>query len=982
MVASKTLMLRFSKPFRPYRFLPWQAFLLVLVMIMVANRVVADVVISELMVRPVGTPEPVDEEFVELFNTGTTLVDVSGWQLNRGVRFTIPAGTSISAGGILVLAANRDALIARSPNAISIIEGGWSGKLSNSGERVRLSDATGTTIDQVEYADEGDWAQRRPGPVLSGTRGWVWQAPHDDDGFSLELIDALSRNDRGQNWSSSSEPGGTPGTMNSIASDNIAPLISKVQHRPAVPAPADSVTVLARIEDRGTEDPEVTLHYRIAELSASSGNSLQRQFEQATMVDDGKHNDNASGDGLYAAILPPQSDGTIVEFFVEASDGNLSRTWPAPSDENGNHDANALYRVQLAEDRGSPHDAILLVMTPDDDRTFTNIRRSSNALMNTSVVWVTENGTPEIRYQCGVRVRGNSSRGSNPHPIRLTVPEDEPIDNRTEFNINSKSSYLQVLGMHLFSQAGLPAPDARPMQLFYNGRNRANRSSPMFGHYAMLEPLGDEFIGREIPDSAGNLYKKRSASPSRDRKRWGVHFETSVVYNNANWYRTDRWEKQTNVSEDDWSDLQQFVEVMHAAPDETFLSEADAVINRQQWLRWFAMMTIFNNRETNLSNGIDDDYSIYRGIDDPRFVLLPHDFDSIFNFGADADETIFPMIERVGGVSGADEIPQLIRYMRSPEIEREYFAQLDELLHTILSTERFNSTVDQLLGSWVTSGTVRSIKNSLEARREFVAEAIAAKPVEVDWSGQETGEFASTDAAATNLSGAFDSTVHARITVAGIDADLNLVRDQWSIDSASLFPGVNRIPIVAFAHDGTEADATFIDIWRTGVEATPLPELIGSDLTLTPETGPHLASGVVTVAANITLTIAPGTSLFFEPEAQLRVEGFLKAEGTKNRRIRFTSVPGAEQVEDIRPELPLSQPHWAGIRFERSISPENIIRFADIEYAQDSQGAIHLERSEAVIDQCTFRGSRLRYIHSVSSSATISNCRFPDMFLP
>ncbi|MGK0186236.1 MAG: hypothetical protein ACI9R3_002019, partial [Verrucomicrobiales bacterium] len=42
----------------------------------------------------------------------------------------------------------------------------------------------------------------------------------------------------------------------------------------------------------------------------------------------------------------------------------------------------------------------------------------------------------------------------------------------------------------------------------------------------------------------------------------------------------------------------------------------------------------------------------------------------------------------------------------------------------------------------------------------------------------------------------------------------------------------------------------------------------------------------------------------------------------------------------------------------------------------------HLERSEAVIDQCTFRGSRLRYIHSVSSSATISNCRFPDMFLP
>lgn len=942
----------------------------------------AEIVISELMVHPAGNPEPRGEEFVELHNSGTTAVDVSGWQLDRGVSFTIPAGTTIAANGYLVLASNREALLARSPTAVNVIEGEWSGKLSNSGERVRLSDSSGDTIDQVEYADEGDWAQRRQGPVLSGTRGWIWNAPHDGDGFSLELIDPLSRNDRGQNWGSSTEPGGTPGTANSIASENIAPFILKASHSPAVPSPTDSVTIRVRIEDRLTADPDVTVRYRVAELTSNEATSLPRRFQSAPMYDDGRHNDYSGGDGTFAAILPPQPDGAVIEFYIDASDGELSRTWPAPSSDDGEQRANALYRVQSEGENGSLHDAILLVMTPNDDRTFSNISRSSNALMNTSIVWQQENGATEIRYQCGVRVRGNSSRRSNPHPIRLTVPEDQPMDSRTEFNINSNHSYLQVLGMHLFSQAGLPAPTAQPVQLFYNGDNRARRTSPMFGHYALLEPLGDEFLDREIPDSAGNLYKKRSANPSRDRKRWGVHFESTVVYDRENWYRTDRWEKQTNVTEDDWSDLQRFVEVMHAEPDETFLAEADTVINRQQWLRWFALMTLLNNRETNLSNGIDDDYSMYRGIEDPRFVLLPHDFDSILNQGAGASESIFPMIERVSGVSGADEIPQLIRYMRSPEIEREYFAQLADLLDSVLATERFRSTTQQLLGNWVSEGTILSIRNALEARRTFVQDSIFPKTVTVDWNGTEEGEYSTIDARTTALSGDLDSTVHSRITVGGVDAELDLANDRWSIESVSLFPGINRIPVVGFGFDGAETDSTFIDIWRTDVSPTTLTPLIDSDRTLTAAAGPYLVSGVATVEPGVTLTIAPGASLFFEPEARLQIRGILKAEGTENRRIRFTSTPGADPVPDIRPELPMTQPHWAGIWFNLTLSSENVIRFADIEYAQHSEGSIYLDRSEAVVDACTFRGSRLRYIYSVASSATVSGCTFPDMFLP
>src|SRR5258705_437905 len=38
--------------------------------------------------------------------------------------------------------------------------GGWTGRLSNSGEEVRVVDQNGGTVDSVTYADSGDWAAR------------------------------------------------------------------------------------------------------------------------------------------------------------------------------------------------------------------------------------------------------------------------------------------------------------------------------------------------------------------------------------------------------------------------------------------------------------------------------------------------------------------------------------------------------------------------------------------------------------------------------------------------------------------------------------------------------------------------------------------------------------------------------------------------------------------------------------------------------
>ena len=62
----------------------------------------------------------------------------------------------------------------------------WTGRLSNSGERITLSNAFGETIDSLRYADGADWADLRPGDRGVSTSGWVWDAPHDGDGWDKQ----------------------------------------------------------------------------------------------------------------------------------------------------------------------------------------------------------------------------------------------------------------------------------------------------------------------------------------------------------------------------------------------------------------------------------------------------------------------------------------------------------------------------------------------------------------------------------------------------------------------------------------------------------------------------------------------------------------------------------------------------------------------------------------------------------------------------
>jgi hypothetical protein len=192
-------------------------------------------VISEFHFHPQHaalSPEPVTQEWVEIHNPDAVLVDVGGWQFTSGVDFTIPAGTSIPAGGHLVVAANVPSFMAAYPGFSGAMTGGWTGQLSNSGEKLTLKDAAGVEVDTVDYADEGDWAIRSRGALVSawlGHQGWDWFTNADALGRTKELVRPALKKNTGQNWADSTVSGGTPGAVNSVNTANVAPVILAAQ---------------------------------------------------------------------------------------------------------------------------------------------------------------------------------------------------------------------------------------------------------------------------------------------------------------------------------------------------------------------------------------------------------------------------------------------------------------------------------------------------------------------------------------------------------------------------------------------------------------------------------------------------------------------------------------------------------------------------------------------------------------------------------
>ncbi len=181
---------------------------------------VGPIVISEIQYNPM--PANTGDEYIELYNISAQSValeslveteispgvftnEVMSWSFTNGIDYTFAPGTSIPAGGYLIIAKNPSAfnayytalpagtqVVGTFANTTSLSNGGEKVRLSKPGEQPYGTDRSWIRIDQVNYDDEAPWPT----------------AP-DGQGHSLQRITQTGYGNDPANWTGAIP---TPGT--------------------------------------------------------------------------------------------------------------------------------------------------------------------------------------------------------------------------------------------------------------------------------------------------------------------------------------------------------------------------------------------------------------------------------------------------------------------------------------------------------------------------------------------------------------------------------------------------------------------------------------------------------------------------------------------------------------------------------------------------------------------------------------------------
>jgi len=891
----------------------WLLFLLCLA----AIPIPAQVLINEIHYRPAS--DSVSEEFIELWNFGSEPVSLNGWQLNVGVRFSFSKITLPPDSG-LVVAADAARFAELHPGVKNVV-GDWQGQLANNGESIRLVNATGATMDKVRYATEGDWAQRIRGSLHGSHRGWAWHAAHDGGGHSLELMQFGLSNNHGGNWRTSLPKRGTPGRANSTKTVNLPPMILDVIHSPATPRSTDPVRVTARLIDESPDEISARLVYRLD----GEGNYWELPMAR-------------SGAEQFAATIPEQPDGQVIEFYVSATDGQgVARTWPsAPSD-----CPRLLYQVddQVVAPGRPVHRVIL---TKRERAELAEIGRrpwhnTSDAQMSGTFINI-EGGRTRVRYNVGVRLRGSTSRAATQKSRRVNFPNDRPWRDRTAINLNALHPHVQELGSTLFRLAGLPAPRARAVRVFENNEQLGDESQ--FGHYVELDPLNSEYIRWQFPnDAGGNLYKGGGYA---DLKFLG---DDPAPYAEKYFYA-----KQSNAWQNDYTDLIDFLRALSQVDGDALPEELSTKMNFDGWMRHLAIHDLLGNEETGLVTGDRGDYALYAGAIDQRFALVPYDLDAVLGVQGGEKSPLWratanPVLERLTG---------------HPTVAARYWFHLDDLAQTVFTPEQLDPVIDRLVGDYLPRAEIDRLKSFAAKRREFVLSQIPRELTVATGLAKRDGFFVS-DPPTLNLSGQAPATETVALEANGQVANWFGQKGTWQA-KLTLRHGLNRVFVHALDANGNEVARQHADVWHGSASAKPLGQRLTKTTRWTADE-PLLVTESLLVPKGVTLSVDPGATVCFGPKGRLLVEGRLAAEGTKTARIQFLLTPGSNRA-------------WGGIGFSDSADDN---RLAHVDFHHTGSYALTVTNSVVTLDHVQWHGTRTNLIWFQDASLTVRDCVFPDL---
>lgn len=288
--------------------------------------------------------------------------------------------------------------------------------------------------------------------------------------------------------------------------------------------------------------------------------------------------------------------------------------------------------------------------------------------------------------QVGVRLKGNSSYSHPGNKKSFKIDFNKYVSGQNydglkklNFSNGFKDPTLmrEKVFLDLCREANVPAPRANFANVYFNGT--------LWGFYSVVEQIDDQFLDWRILDDDGNLFKA------------GDNFQGSggeadlMYYGTSQTSYEDRYELKSNETENDWTDLIEFIDFINNSSSSDFETELENHLELQEYLRSAAIDNIFSNLDTYTLSARN--YYVYHNLTTNKWEWIKWDANECFGTyggpGGPNNMTTLPL-------NYVDNNrPLLENIFDSQELYNQYLQEVCYVTETFFNPSNLNAVIDE-----------------------------------------------------------------------------------------------------------------------------------------------------------------------------------------------------------------------------------------------------------------------------------------------
>jgi hypothetical protein len=507
---------------------------------------------------------------------------------------------------------------------------------------------------------------------------------------------------------------GTPGAVNSTFAGNIGPTYVGLEHAPVVPDENEPVTVSV-----AAADPDRVAAMRLW-YAVDSG-----QFRSVPMT--------LGNDGRYAGTIPGQAAASIVQFYVEGTDGaGAASMFPS-----GGPNSRALYKVQDGMGGSGPGHNLRIIMTPTDTAFLhepTNVM--SNDRMGATII----SKDRDVFYDADVRLKG-SERGRNQvvrvgFNIRLDpmqpfrgVHDAIQVDRSGSGNEYSQE---EIIIKQVLNHAGNIPGSIDDLIYVITPQTRHVGSAMLLMSSLTTDPFLDTTFEN---GSAGTAFEYElvyypTTTVGRDPEGLKIPEPDNVTgvaltdladpdlpdeKEAYRWY----WLIKNNRHRDDYGAFIAALKAIGQAAGDAFHRDTRDLLDIDAWLRSFAIQDLGGIGDS-YSSGAQHNAMFYVRPSDGKVVYMPWDMDFTFTRGA------------TEGITGNGDLRKL---RTDPGNDHAYLGHLHDIISTSFNSQYMDPWIDHYQ-QFVTRQNFAQFKRYIEQRSARMLSVLPAQvPLAITTAG-------------------------------------------------------------------------------------------------------------------------------------------------------------------------------------------------------------------------------------------------------